>query len=90
MTILHLRAKPNARANQLLVAADGTITVRLKAPPQEGQANATLLAFLAEVFGTSKSQVELLSGHTSPFKKVAVHGLDEAQLAIVLARYREA
>jgi uncharacterized protein YggU (UPF0235/DUF167 family) len=34
--ILHLRAKPNARRNQLLRVADGSLTVRLQAPPQEG------------------------------------------------------
>ena len=86
--ILHLRAKANARANQLLVAPDGTVTVRLKAPPQEGQANAVLLAYLAELFGTSKSRVELLSGHTAPFKKVALLDVDDAQMAAVLARHR--
>ena len=85
---LHLRAKPNPRANQLLVAPDGTVTVRLNAPPQEGQANAVLLAFLAEVFGTSKSRIELVSGHTTPFKKVNLRDINEAQLAAVLARHR--
>ena len=86
--ILHLRAKPNARANQLLVAPDGSITVRLKAPPQEGQANSVLLAYLAEVFDTSKSRVELVSGHTATFKKVALLDVDEMELAAVLARHR--
>ena len=86
--ILHLRAKPNARANQLLVAADGTVTVRLKAPPQEGQANAALLTFLAEVLGVSKSRIELLSGHTTSFKKIDLLDVDEAHLAALLAMYR--
>ncbi|WP_046245825.1 DUF167 domain-containing protein [Hymenobacter terrenus] len=88
MAILHLRAKPNARANQLLVTADGGVTIRLKAPPQEGQANAVLLAFLAEVFDTSRSRVQLLSGHTAPFKKVALADIDEARLRAILARYQ--
>lgn len=86
--ILHLRAKPNARANQLLVAADGTVTVRVKAPPQEGQANAALLAFIAEVLGVSRSRIELLSGHTTPFKKVDLLDVDEAHLAALLTKYR--
>ncbi|MBD2766546.1 DUF167 domain-containing protein [Hymenobacter sp. BT664] len=86
--VIHLRAKPNARANQLLVAADGTVTVRLKAPPQEGQANTVLLAYLAEVFGTSKSRVALLSGHAAPFKKVDLQDVDEKTLAAVLSRHR--
>lgn len=86
--ILHLRAKPNARANQLLVAANGTVTVRLQAPAQDGQANAALLAHLAEVFGTAKSRVTLLSGHTARFKKVDLPDVNAAQLAAVLARHR--
>jgi hypothetical protein len=88
--ILHLRAKPNARANQLLVAPDGSVTVRLHAPPQDGKANACLLTYLAEVFGVSKSAVTLLSGHTAPFKKVELAGLDEAAGRAVLQRLRPA
>jgi uncharacterized protein (TIGR00251 family) len=84
--ILHLRAKPNAHQNQLLRGADGSLTVRLKAPPQEGQANAVLLAFLAETFGVPKSSLTLLSGHTAPFKKVEVAGMSEEEGARVLAQ----
>ncbi|MFD2718279.1 DUF167 domain-containing protein [Hymenobacter monticola] len=84
--ILHLRAKPNARQNQLLRAADGSLTVRLQAPPQEGQANAVLLAFLAATFGVPKSRVTLLSGHTAPFKKVEIEGVSEAEGELVLAQ----
>ncbi|GAB3855906.1 hypothetical protein GCM10028822_27480 [Hymenobacter terrigena] len=83
--ILHLRAKPNARENHLLRAADGTLTVRLKAPSQEGQANAVLLAFLATVFAVPKSRVLLLSGHTAPFKKLEIEGVSEEDGQRVLA-----
>jgi len=85
---LHLKAKPNARTNQLLVAPDGSVTVRLHAPPQDGKANACLLAYLAEVFGVSKSAVTLVSGHTAPFKKVELAGLDEAAGRAILQRLR--
>jgi uncharacterized protein (TIGR00251 family) len=81
---LHLRAKPNASANALLRAADGSLVVRLKAPAQDGKANACLLAYLAQVFGVSKSQVELLSGHTAPFKKVSIEGIEEAEGQAIL------
>ncbi|MCC3153904.1 DUF167 domain-containing protein [Hymenobacter sp. BT770] len=88
MFTLHLRAKPEAKTTALQVAADGSVTVRLKAPAQDGKANACLLAYLAEVFGVSKSSVELLSGHTAPFKKVRIGGVDEAAGQAVLARLR--
>jgi uncharacterized protein (TIGR00251 family) len=88
--ILHLQAKPNARQNQLLPGPAGRWTVRLAAPPQDGKANAVLLAFLAEVFGVAKSNVQLLSGHTASFKKVEVTGVSEEEGATVLARYTAA
>jgi hypothetical protein len=84
--IIHLRAKPNARQNELLCAADGTLTVRLKAPPQEGQANAMLLAFLAATFGVPKSRVVLLSGHTAPFKRVEIEDVSEEDGQQILAQ----
>ena len=87
MAILHLKAKPNARRNQLLVAPDGTVTVRLQAPAQDGKANICLLAYLAELFGIAKSSVELLSGHTAPYKKVALHDVSEIDLQTVLQQY---
>lgn len=86
---LHLKAKPNSRQNQVVVAADGSLTVRLKAPAQDGKANACLLAYLAEIFGVSKSSVELLSGHTAPFKKVRLATVEEATLPAILAQYHE-
>jgi uncharacterized protein (TIGR00251 family) len=85
---LHIHAKPNARQNQLLPGPDGRWTVRLAAPPQDGKANAVLLAFVAEVFGVAKSSVQLLSGHTAPFKKLEISGLSEDEGAAVLAHYR--
>ncbi|WP_325132577.1 DUF167 domain-containing protein [Hymenobacter sp.] len=86
MTI-HLHAKPNARRSQLLPGPDGRWLVRLAAPPQDGQANAELIAFLAEVFGVPKRDVQLLSGHTAPFKKVEISGVSDETGAAILARY---
>jgi len=83
--LLHLHAKPNARRSELLPGPDGRWTVRLAAPPQDGQANAELLRFLAELFGVPKRSVTLLSGHTAPFKKVELAGVSEADGQAVLA-----
>ncbi|SDX74999.1 DUF167 domain-containing protein [Hymenobacter psychrophilus] len=88
MPVLHLKARPNARHNQLAVAPDGTVTVRLHAPAQDGKANACLLAYLAEVFSVSKSSLTLLSGHAAPFKKVEIGGLSEAEFQQALGKFR--
>lgn len=46
--------------------------VRLQAPPVEGKANAALCRFLAESFGVSLSQVELLAGAQSRTKRLLI------------------
>ena len=88
LMLLHLHAKPNARRSQLLPGPEGRWLVRLAAPPQNGQANAELVAFLADVFGVPKRAVQLLSGHTAPFKKVEISGVSDEAGAAILARYR--
>ncbi|OUJ73082.1 DUF167 domain-containing protein [Hymenobacter crusticola] len=87
-TALHLKAKPNSKVNQLVLAADGSLTIRLKAPAQDGKANACLLAYLAELFGVSKSSITLVTGHATPFKKVVFETLDEAIVQQVLAQHQ--
>jgi len=86
--LLHLHAKPNARRSQLLPGPDGRWLVRLAAPPQDGQANAELVSFLAKVFGVPRRDVQLLNGHTAPFKKVEISGLSDEAGAAILARYQ--
>ncbi len=84
MAILHLKAKPDSRANQLLVGPDGAVTARLQAPAHDGRANAALQTPLA-AFGLPKSSVTLLAGHAVPFKKVELAGLSAGEMAAVLA-----
>ncbi len=85
--LLYLQAKPNARRSQLLPGPAGRWLVRLAAPPQDGQANAELISFLAGIFGVAKRDVQLVSGHTAPFKKVEISGVSDEAGAVVLARY---
>jgi len=87
MAVLHLKAKPNARHTALLVAPDGTVTVRLAAPAQDGKANTCLLAYLAGVFDVAKSGITLLTGHTAPFKKIDIPGVTAEELDKILQRY---
>jgi len=90
MAILHFKAKPGSRVNQLFVSPDGAMVVRLNAPAQEGKANAALQAYLAMVFGIAKNRVTLLAGHTSPFKKVELTGVSDEQVETVLTKCRAA
>lgn len=83
---LHLHVKPGARKNQLSVLPDGTIKVKIAAPPVDGKANEALVEFLAEVFEVSKSSVELLKGEAGRHKKVSIHKKEE-EIKSILSRF---
>ena len=70
--ILHLRIQPRASRDQWMEPLDGRFRVRITAPPVDGQANAHLRGFLADLFGVAKSQVTLLAGETGRDKRLRI------------------
>jgi uncharacterized protein len=56
------------------VGADGReeLEVRVAAAPADGAANEAVVKLLATGLGVSRSQVTIISGHTSRHKRVAV------------------
>ncbi|HVP20814.1 MAG TPA: DUF167 domain-containing protein [Anaerolineaceae bacterium] len=72
-----VRISPRASRNEISeIQADGTIKIRLMAPPVEGQANKALIEFLADILETPKSNIEIISGQASRGKLVTIVGLD--------------
>jgi uncharacterized protein (TIGR00251 family) len=50
------------------------MNVRVSAPPEDGKANATLIALLAKRLGVAKSTVRIVSGKTARIKLIEVEG----------------
>jgi uncharacterized protein len=46
--------------------ADGTLKIKIAAPPEKGKANAELIRFLASHYGVDR--VAIISGHTAALK----------------------
>ncbi len=80
---LHIKVKPGSKLDALFYDAAGTLTVKIKAPAQDGKANAYLCEFLAKQFGIAKSGVTITSGFTSPFKKLEIDADDETVQAVL-------
>jgi uncharacterized protein (TIGR00251 family) len=61
--------------------ADGRqeLEIRVAAAPADGAANDAVIRLLSKALGTSRSQVEIIAGHTSRHKRIAVP-CDEAEL----------
>ena len=78
-TEVSLRVHPNAARNQVVGFADGTLRVRIAAPPVKGKANKELIAFLSQVLGVGKSSVAITKGHTSRNKVISIDGLSQEE-----------
>jgi uncharacterized protein (TIGR00251 family) len=54
---------------------DGSLRVRVAAPPVDGAANEELVRTLARALNVPARDVEITSGHTSKLKHVRVRGV---------------
>lgn len=84
-TLLHLHIQPGASRTETAGRYNDSLKIRLQAPPVEGKANKALLAFLAKIFGTSRSRIVLLKGETSRKKTVLIKGIGLPEANAVLA-----
>ncbi|HJW89305.1 MAG TPA: DUF167 domain-containing protein [Anaerolineales bacterium] len=74
---LALRVIPRARKNEVAgILKDGTLKIRLVAPPVEGKANQSLIKFLAEVLGVAPDRIELVAGASGRNKLVVISGME--------------
>jgi uncharacterized protein (TIGR00251 family) len=84
---LAIRVTPRAKKNEVSgIMDDGTIKIRLIAPPVEGKANASLIKFLAEILGVSRSKIEIIAGESGRDKLISILDMDSrtAQEKILL------
>jgi uncharacterized protein len=66
------------------VMDDGTIKIRIAAPPVEGATNRALIEFLAEALGLPRSQVDIVAGETSERKLISLTGISPESVDNVL------
>ncbi len=70
---LAVRVTPRASRDEIAeVLSDGTIRVRLTAPPVEGRANKALVKFLAKVLDVAPSRIEIVAGEGGRDKLVSI------------------
>ena len=78
---LAVRVTPRASKNEIVgILSDGTVKVRLTAPPVEGKANAALLKFLAKLLDVSIRQLKVVAGAGSRNKLISVAKMDANRL----------
>jgi uncharacterized protein (TIGR00251 family) len=78
--IVPIRAHAGARRNAILGVRAGALRVAVTAAPEKGKANQAIIALLSKVLGISKSGIEIISGETSPQKRLLVQNIEMDQL----------
>lgn len=83
-TKVAVRLQPRGGRDAILGWREDRLLVRVSAPPVDGRANVALCKLLARQLGVARGRVELVQGHQSRDKLVAIEGLDPAAVAAAL------
>jgi uncharacterized protein len=72
--VFNIRVIPRASKSEVVGEFDGSLKVKIAAPPVDGAANEEVVKLIAKSFGRSRAEVEILSGHTSRTKRLRIRG----------------
>jgi uncharacterized protein (TIGR00251 family) len=75
-----IRVVPRASKSEVVGEIEGSLKVRISAPPVDGAANVEVVKVLAKAFCVAKSNVSIVSGETSKTKRIRVVGATPEQL----------
>ena len=67
-----VHVQPKARSRGVALAQDGSLRVRVTAPPEGGKANDAERDLLAKALGVPKTDVAIATGHRARVKTVDV------------------
>ncbi|MGA3351625.1 MAG: DUF167 domain-containing protein [Acidimicrobiales bacterium] len=83
--ILRVRVQPGAGRSAVTGRHGDALALRVAAPPIDGRANLQCIELVADIFGVSKSQVELVAGDKSRLKRLRVTGVEPGRARDLLA-----
>jgi len=74
---LAVRVTPRASRNEIVeLLDDGTIKVRIAAPPADNEANEALIEFLSDILGVAKTRLDIVAGSAGRDKLITVLDMD--------------
>jgi len=80
-----VKVLPRAKKTELAgVMDDGTLKIRLAAPPVDGAANKALIEFLAQTLGIAKSQIDIIAGESSERKLISMVGISADEVDAIV------
>jgi uncharacterized protein len=82
---ISVTVSPGAKRTELVGPHGDGWKARVAAPPEGGRANRALVALLAAKLDVSRDRVSVVAGQTSRRKLVEIDGLDQTEIARLLA-----
>lgn len=82
--IFNLRVIPNSSKSEIIGEYDGSLKIKISAPPVDSAANTELIKVLAKKLGVAKSAIEIISGQGSKNKQVKIYNADRSILSKLL------
>jgi uncharacterized protein len=84
-TAISVKVIPRAKKNEVAgLMEDGSVRIRLTAPPVEGAANQALVEFLAQLLQIHKNQIEIVAGLSSERKLISLLGISPQSVEGIL------
>ncbi len=84
--VLAVHVQPRAGRSAILGRHGGALKLRVAAPPVDDRANAAAVALLAEEFGVTAGDIELVAGQRSRLKRFRIRNTDHDEFATRLRR----
>ncbi|MBL8180067.1 MAG: YggU family protein [Blastocatellia bacterium] len=76
---ISIRVIPRASRSEIVGMVDGTLKVRIAAPPVDGAANSEIIKLFSKTFGIAKSDIAIISGETSRNKRIKFTNLSQSK-----------
>jgi uncharacterized protein (TIGR00251 family) len=83
-SVLSVTVAPRSSRSALERAADGTLRLRVAAPPVEGAANEAVLRFLASVLDVPRTKLAIVSGRSGRRKRILCEGVTSDEMERLL------
>jgi uncharacterized protein (TIGR00251 family) len=85
VVIITVRVVPRSSRSEIVGEQDGSLKVKLNAPPVDGAANSELVKLISKALGVSRSAVEIIGGETSRTKRLRITGVTVEQVRTAFA-----
>ncbi|MRS02655.1 DUF167 domain-containing protein [bacterium] len=88
MTTLKIKLIPRSSRNELVgFMEDGTLKIKLSAPPVDGQANQALIKLLADLIKVPVGNINIISGKTSHNKLISITGISQETSTLIIQKH---